>query len=103
MRYRIRRLLSDGHTVGGFVVFRGKVSAVMLVECFYETPRYNPWPPVSDLESADRSSVAVEVLSKYPRIEIGGIEETPDLPDATPDWKPAWIAITKWFGAREKT
>ncbi len=95
MRYKVRRMLEDGRTVGGFFVFRGKVSAAMLVECFYETPRYNPWPPVPDLENVDRSSVAIDVLRKIPQIEIGEIEETADLPDAqSTDWKHAWIAIT---------
>jgi hypothetical protein len=98
MRYRVRRMLEGGRTVGGFVIFRGNVSATMLVECFYETPRYNPWPHVADLESVDKSSVAPDVLRKIPRIEIGEIEETPDLPDAlSTDWKPAWIAITRWL------
>ncbi|MFA7269880.1 MAG: hypothetical protein WC073_11090 [Sterolibacterium sp.] len=97
MRYPIRRIHGDGKLIGSFVSFNGKIEPMLLGEYFYETPRINPWPPITDLSRIDITSMAAEVLRKHTRIEIGGMEETPDLPDPMPDWMGAWMAIKIWL------
>lgn len=99
MRYELRRIFDSDRTIGAFVQFRGHVSALTLRDYWYETPRINPWPPLDTLGEATVASVADEVVRIHRDIRVGEIESTPEMPEAAPDWLPAWRAIRDWLRA----
>lgn len=79
MRYKIRKILGDGKTIGAFALIDGRVSVLLLRDYFMELPRFREWKSPDSLETASVDDLEPEVRDAHRSVSVSNKEETDDL------------------------